>query len=168
MRTIKDLTVDEFRILLEQYFQKPNKGQQMSMAEVRDLAQKLNKKINVPIINETKEEKILIKVILKIDQFLYNNLPDEFYDLVRSFDQGIDDMEAKRLIVRLSKMANSYIDIPYIPESAEYIAIRFVMGVIINAARKFWDIDKAKLHMENTIIPEAEDQSGQIAEQLIA
>lgn len=167
MRTIKDLTEDEFRELLEQYFEKPEKRQLMSMAEVKYLAQRLNEKINVPIINETKEEKILIKVVLKIDQFLYNNLPNEFYDLVRSFDQGIDDMEAKRLIVRLSKMANSYIDIPYIPESAEYIAIRFVMGVIINAARKFWDMEKAKNQMDGIEIPDKQDSSGKVAEQLI-
>ena len=104
----------------------------------------LNKKINVPIISETGEEKILIKIVMKIDRFLYDNLPNEFYDLVRSSNKGIDDDEAKRLIVRLSKLANQHVDIPYIPEQMEYIAIRFIIKTIINAARKQWDINIAQ------------------------
>lgn len=168
MKKIKDLTEDQFIQLLDQYYAKPEKRHKMSMAEVRDMAQRLNKKINVPIINETREEKILIKVIIKIDHFLYNNLPNEFYDLVRGIDRGIDDTEAKRLIVRLAKLANQHIDIPYIPEAAEYIAIRFVIGIIINAARKMWDMERAKQHMDQIAIPSEEDSTGKISEQLIA
>lgn len=144
MAKINELTEDQFKNLLDEYFAPASKRSKMTDAEVKDLAQRLNQKINVPIINETGEEKILIKIVIKIDRFLYDSLPNEFYDLVRSLDKGIDDEEAKRLIVRLSKLANEKIDIPYLPESVEYIAIRFVIGVIINAARKKWDMSKSK------------------------
>ncbi|MBC8402271.1 MAG: hypothetical protein H8E14_12350 [Candidatus Marinimicrobia bacterium] len=144
MATINELTVDQFRSLVEGYFAKPDDRSKMSDEEIKDLAKRLNKKINVPIISETGEEKILIKIVMKIDRFLYDNLPNEFYELVRSADQGIDDDEAKRLIVRLSKLANQHVDIPYIPEQMEYIAIRFIITTIINAARKQWDIKKAQ------------------------
>jgi len=50
--------------------------------------------------------------------------------LIRSIDRGIDDKEAKRLVRRLSKAANEKIDIPYIPEFAEKIALRFVIGMV--------------------------------------
>ena len=116
----------------------------MSEDEIKALASRLNEKINVPLIGETTEEKILIKVVLKVDGFLYDNLPNEIYDLVRNVDKGVDEDEAKRLITRLSILANDKINIPYIPESAEYVAIKFIIGVIINAARKQWDFDKAK------------------------
>lgn len=140
MATINELTEEQFKSLLDEYFAKPDKRSKMTDEEIKDLAQRLNDKINVPIISETGEEKILIKIVMKIDRFLYDNLPNEFYDLVRSSDKGIDDDEAKRLIVRLSKLANQHIDIPYIPEQMEYIAIRYILSIIINAARKQWNI----------------------------
>ena len=144
MTTISELTEDQFKSLLDEYFAPPEKRTQMTDEEIKDLAKRLNSKINVPLVSETTEEKILIKIVIQVDRFLYDNLPNEIYDLVRSMDKGIDDDEAKRLIARLSKLANDHIDIPYIPELAEYVAINFIIRVIINAARKQWDFDKAK------------------------
>lgn len=143
MTTINDFTPEQFKALLDGYFAPADKRSQMSHAEIIDLAKQLNKKINVPLIKETGEEKILIKIVLKIDRFLYDNLPNELYDLIRDLDKGISDKEAKRLIKRLSKLANKKIDIPYLPERLEYIAIRFVIGIIINSSRKGWDISKS-------------------------
>ncbi len=144
MPGLSELTEEQFKELLDEYFATPEKRSKMTEAEVRSLAERLNKKIDVPLIRETKEEKILIKLIIKVDTFLYDHLPNEFYDLVRSLDRGIDDEEAKRLIKRLSKLANEKIDIPWIPEPIEYIPIRFVIAVIINSARKQWDFARAK------------------------
>ncbi len=92
----------------------------------------------------------MIKVIIKVDRFLYDYLPNETYSLIRDTISGISDAEAKRLSNRLSKLANDKIDIPYIPEKFEYIAIRFVIGSIINAARKKWDFDKVIKKMKST------------------
>ncbi|MCG9580129.1 hypothetical protein L1D13_03330 [Vibrio tubiashii] len=149
MNTIKDLTKDEFRDLLDDYFAPPEKRMKLTADEAKTLAQKLNAEINVPLVSETKEEKILLKVVIKVDTFLYDNLPNEFYDLVRSLDQGIDDQEAERLVKRLTSLANDKIDIPYIPEAGEYVAIKFVIGVIVNSARKHWDFFKASVATES-------------------
>ena len=110
MRTIAELTADQFKELLDEYFAEPKKRSKMTDEEIKDLAQRLNAKINVPIIDEAGEEKILIKIVLKVDRFLYDHLPNEFYDLVRSVDKGIDDDEAKRLTKRLAKLANEKIE----------------------------------------------------------
>lgn len=168
MPTIEELTVDQFKQLLEDYHAEPIKRSKLEEDEIMDIAKRLNEKINVPIINETREEKILIKIVVKIDTFLYDNLPNEFYDLVRSMDKGIDDDEAKRLIKRLSKLANKHIDIPYVPESMEYIAIRFILAIVINAARKQWDILTAKRDADNFIIPAAEEVNDAELENMIA
>ncbi len=154
MKTINDLTQDEFTTLLDEYFAPPAKRSKMSEAEIIELAKTLNERINVPIISETGEEKILIKIIIKIDRFLYDSLPNEFYDLIRDPDKGLADEDAKQLIVRLAKLANEKINIPYLPESVEFIAIRFVIGIIVNAARKLWDMTKAKELAENMEIPD--------------
>lgn len=167
MTTLNDLTITEFRQVLDGYFAKPEKRSKMTDEEIQDLAERLNKKIDIPFIRETREEKILIKIILKIDRFLYDNLPNELYDLVRSVDKGISDAEAKRLINRLSKLANKHINIPYVPESMEYVAIRFVIGIIINAARKAWDLKKAKKAMHAITIPDTKKVSNSDIEGLI-
>ena len=168
MATINELTEEQFKGLLDEYFAVPEKRTKMRMEEVKDLAKRLNAKIDVPLVRETTEEKILIKIVVKVDNFLYDNLPNEFYDLVRSLDKGIDDAEAKRLIKRLSKMANDKIDIPYIPESMEYVAIRFVLGVVINAARKQWDINRSKDALMAMDIPGEESASDTALEGMVA
>ncbi|MCQ3828752.1 hypothetical protein HXX02_04795 [Microbulbifer elongatus] len=152
MKTINELTEAQFKELLDDYFAPPEQRQKMTEEEIRELAIRLNDKVDVPLVWETAEEKILIKVVLKVDTFLYDNLPNEIYDLVRSLDKGITESEASRLINRLSVLANKKIEIPYIPEAAEYIAIRFVIGVIINAARKEWNFEMAKDAPESELI----------------
>ena len=161
MAAIKDFTPEEFKNLLDEYFAPPEQRSKMSEDEIISLAQQLNKKINVPLIKETGEEKILIKIVLKIDGFLYDNLPNEVYSLMRDLDQGISDKEAKRLVKRLSKLANDKIDIPYMPERMEGIAIRFVISVIINSARKKWNITKAGEEMAMLTIPKNLEDAGE-------
>ena len=167
MRKLKDLTTGEFKDILSQYFAPPEKRSKMSNKEITELAAQLNQRIDIPIINETGEEKILIKIILKIDRFLYDNLPNEFYNLIRSVDKGIDKNEAKRLIKRLSKLANRKINIPYLPEPFEYFAIRFIIGIIINSSRKDWDIIEAKKNADSMNIPTYKNASDKKLEKIL-
>ena len=139
MTKLENITKEDIWKVLQDYFAKPEKRQQMSMDEALQLAKKLNHKINVPIINETKEEKIILKMVMAVDTFLYDHLPNEFYDLVRSLEDGIDEQEAGRLIKRLTDLACSKINIPYVPKLIEKFIIKFIITVIINAARKDWD-----------------------------
>ena len=129
----------------------------MTEEEIRDLAQRLNEKINVPIIDENREEQIFIKIILKIDTFLYDHLPNEFYDVIRRTDRGIGVKEAKRLVRRLIKIANDKIDIPYLPEFAEQIAIKFVIGMVVKAARKKLNFEKVRAESSKLVIPDSND-----------
>jgi hypothetical protein len=142
MTTVAELSTQQFTDLLADFYAVPEKRSKMTTEEIKELASRLNKRINVPIINETGEEKILIKIILKIDNFLYDNMPNEFYDLVRSADKGIDNKEAKRLVRRLTKLANDKIDIPYLPEPMEHIAFKFVIGMVVKAARKHLKLEE--------------------------
>ena len=157
MTTVAELTTDQFKDLLAEYYAEPEKRSKMTQEEIKDLAQRLNRKVNVPIIKETGEEKILIKIILKIDNFLYDNLPNEFYDLIRSADKGIDNREARRLVRRLTKLANEKIDIPYLPEIAEHIAIKFVIGIVVKAAQKSMRFDTVRSESDSIVIPETDD-----------
>ncbi len=158
MAKLNELTTEEFKGLLDDFYAEPIRRNKMTEEEIVDLAQRLNERINVPIIEETKEEKIFIKVILKIDNFLYDNLPNEFYDLIRSSEKGIDEKEAKRLVRRLTRMANDKVDIPYLPEFAEKFAIKFVIGMVVKSARKKLNFDTVRKESKDLVIPESDDE----------
>jgi hypothetical protein len=158
MAKLNELTTKEFKDLLNDFYAEPIRRNKMTQEEIIDLAQRLNERINVPIINETREEKIFVKIILKIDTFLYDNLPNEFYDLIRSSEMGIDEKEAKRLVRRLTKMANDKVDIPYLPEFAERFAIKFVIGMVVKSARKKMSFEKVRQKSRDLVIPESDDE----------
>ena len=120
--------------------EKQGRGTNMTEEEIKELAQRMNKEIDVPFISEMGEEAILEFIIRKVDSFLCENLPNEFYALIRSMDNGISDEEAKHLIKRLTKLANKYIDIPVIPEIVEGQIIKLVVAMFINAARRKCEI----------------------------
>ncbi len=157
MSTLAELTTDQFKDLLKDFYAEPIKRNKMTQAEIIDLAQRLNKRINVPLINETNEEKILIKIILQIDTFLYDHLPNEFYDVIRSTDMGIDDKEAKRLVRRLTRLANEKIDIPYLSEAMEHVALKFVIGIVVKAARKKLNFEKVRTDSDTMNLPDSDD-----------
>jgi hypothetical protein len=164
MSKLLELTNDEFKSVQEDFYAEAAQRNQMTEEEIIDLAKRLNERINIPLVKETNEERILIKVILKIDNFLYDNLPNEFYELVRSTDKGIDEKEAKRLVRRLTKMANDKVDIPYLPEFAERFAIKFVIGLVIKAARKNMNFDKVRTESKDFMVPELDQDVEKLVE----
>lgn len=109
-------------------------------AEVREIASKLNEHINIPWIGEGREAKILFKIVKKIDQWLYTVLPREYYEILRSLDDGISEEEAEVIKIRLAKLINNYVNIPYLTENMEQKAFEFVLDVIIKALCKDSDL----------------------------
>lgn len=138
------LTDAQYQTVIDDFYASKEKRTRLSQSEVVAIANSLNRKIDIPIFfSEAQEQKILIKIVTKIDGFLYDNLPNEVYDLIRSLPEGLEDKEAQLIVKSLSKLANEKINIPYLPEFTEYIAISFVINVIVNAMRKQWDLGKA-------------------------
>ncbi len=164
MPTLAELTQEQFKDLLKDFYAEPIKRNKMTQEEIMDLAQRLNKRINVPLINETNEEKIFVKIVLMIDTFLYDHLPNEFYDVIRSTDMGIDDKEAKRLVRRLTRLANEKIDIPFLPEAMEHIALKFVIGIVVKSARKKLNFDKVRAESDSMNVTESDDDIEKIVE----
>jgi hypothetical protein len=136
------LTEDKLREILDEYFAPQPKRQRLTPEEIQMVSEKINKRIDIPFIGEEREGRILAKIVLELDSFLYDNLPNEMYDLIRSTEDGIDDEEANRLIASLTTLANSKINIPYIPEQLEYFVIRLIITWVFKAMRKGFDMRK--------------------------
>lgn len=148
------ITEAQFKQMVADFNAKDERRQRMTQSEIETLASKVNKEIDIPIISEKKEGKILLKIILKVDRFLYDNLPNELYDLIRSLDDGISEKEAKTLVKRLAKLANKNIDIPYIPEPLEYVLFNLIISLVINAMRHMWNVEIACEKVSKNDIPD--------------
>jgi len=146
-----EINPEKYRSILDDYYAPPEKRHKLEQKEVERLASLINSKVNIPFVNDEKEQRIFIKIVTKIDSFLYDHLPNELYDLIHDAHDGIDAEEAKEIIDRLSKAANQKINIPYLPEITEYWVIKLLLGLIVNSMRKHWDFNKAVANAQELI-----------------
>ncbi|MFA8435900.1 MAG: hypothetical protein ACEPOZ_15390 [Marinifilaceae bacterium] len=113
-----------------------HKEQLLTDGQVRAIAQRLNEKINLPILKEGAELKIFIKVVRKIDRLLYNLLPNEIYELVHDATDGIDHEELQEIKRRIIPLINKAINLPFISERREAKLIGMVLDIIFTALEK--------------------------------
>ena len=104
--------------------------------QLNALAQKINAAINIPILGEKAELVVFAKLIKLIDVKLYELLPNEYYELINSVNDGISEEEAAMMTQRLSKLLNEKINIPFISEQKEEKLISLVIGYIVGAMVK--------------------------------
>ena len=104
---------DQYSALVKAYFAKRSQRQLLNKSESIKIAERLNEKVSLPFLSEPKEQAVLLKIILKIDNYLYESLPNEIYELIHNIDEGFDDSEAAQLAARLSKQAHDDISLPF-------------------------------------------------------
>lgn len=111
-------------------------AEMLTDAEINALAQKVNKKINLPFLSEEKELVVFAKLVKWIDRELYKILPNEYYGLINDASNGLTTEEANDLRIRLTPMINKAINIPILSEESEEKLINTVLGAIIGAMIK--------------------------------
>ncbi|MDC7247861.1 MAG: hypothetical protein PQJ35_05940 [Sphaerochaetaceae bacterium] len=94
----------------------------------------------MPILKEDAEGRIILKIEKRIDDFLWNVLPDEIYDLCKTAADGITTDEAENLKSRLSSIINKYIDLPFLSEKTEKELFDFVISLVCDALKKGVDL----------------------------
>jgi hypothetical protein len=116
----------------------------LSDAQVNALAQKVNKVINLPFLNEEKELKVFAKVVKLIDKEIYKLLPNEYYGLVQDSSDGISKEEAVQIEERLTPLLTNSINIPVLSEKLEEKLIRLILGLITNAMVKGSNLEEVE------------------------
>jgi uncharacterized Fe-S cluster-containing radical SAM superfamily protein len=112
------------------------KVEMLTDAEINAIAQKVNKVINLPFLDEEKEFIVFGKIIKLVDRKLYHLLPNEYYELVKDSSDGISKEEAAKIEERLTPLINSVVNLPVITEKQEEKLIGLVLSLIINAMVK--------------------------------
>jgi hypothetical protein len=119
--------------------------QMLTDGQVAALAEKLNEEINFPIIGENLEELLLAKIIRRIDQKVYELLPNEYYALVKKSSDGISDEDAENIEARMTPLINEEVNLPFLSEEMEEKLIGFVLNSLINAMRKNFKLEEKKI-----------------------
>lgn len=110
--------------------------QMLNTKEINDLATIINEKVDLPFVGEEIEQKIFIDVVRITDQLLFEKLPPELYELVKSTTDGISIIEAEKLKLVLVERLNKSFDIPYLPEFIEKQIFDLLITLIVDAMRK--------------------------------
>ena len=111
-------------------------------AQIYALVNKVNDAVNLPFVNEEKEAKVFYKVIKWIDRKLYQLLPNEYYTLVKDAHDGISKEEAVQIEERLTPLINNVVNIPILTEKHEAKLISIVLGLIIKAMVKGFNLEE--------------------------
>ena len=117
-------------------------AEMLTDAEINALAQKVNKKINLPFLSEEKELVVFAKLIKWIDRELYKILPNEYYELIHDASDGLTSQEATDLEIRLTPLINNAINIPILSEKLEGKLISLVLSGIMGAMVKGSKLDE--------------------------
>lgn len=137
------LSDDQFNGLKKAFFAKKGARHLLTKPETLRIAERLNEKVSLPFLSEAKEQAVLVKMVLKIDNTLYETLPNEIYELIHNIDEGFDDSEAAQLAARLSKQCHTTTRFPFLADHIEYYSVTFVLTLLINAMREGSDIEHA-------------------------
>jgi len=106
----------------------------LSESQINKIVQKLNAKIDIPIINERKEEKILENVLTKLDNKVAKELPPPLRDMWNKLDDGITEEEGAELAAKVTEIVNRKINIPLLNEKQEQKLISALVETIIEVA----------------------------------
>jgi len=109
----------------------------------RELAQELNKNINIPWVPENIEESMFYHAIGIILDALDQYIPDAMKELIYNPSVGINEEAAKIFFNRLVNILNKKIDIPYIfSEKEERQIISTILYTIMGKMVSTGDADK--------------------------
>lgn len=140
-----DITLNDsqFKDLLKEFNAKKSNRQLLTKDEMLAISKRLGEKISLPFLDQQNETQVLVKMVIRIDSYLYDNLPNEIYRLIHDLDQGFDESEAALFAARLSKQAGGTIRFPFLTEHLEYYSIVFMVNLLVNAMREGSNIDHA-------------------------
>jgi len=115
----------------------------MTIQELEAWASYLNNRFNIPILfNEEQEQVIFFKAVKKMDEILWQTLPNEIYGLFREIENGIDETEIEKFKELFANILNARLDIPYFklfyPKAEEIEKSFIVAGLdfLVSAMRK--------------------------------
>jgi hypothetical protein len=111
----------------------------LSKEQIDKIAIKANKKVDLPIVGEKFEHKMLIFGLEKIDKILDEQLPADFAKLLDDVSDGFEPgtpADLDKVKNHLVSFLNKKIDLPILGEKGEKELFNVAIDIIIDAMRK--------------------------------
>ena len=111
----------------------------LSDAQIKVIATKINKKINLPVIGERFEQRIFEFGLKKVDKILDDQLPPDFAKFLDDVSDGIEpgspaDLEAIKS--NIVNFINQKVNVPLLGEQGEQQLFTLAIDIIFDALRK--------------------------------
>ena len=117
----------------------------LTSEQIDDLATKINEKVNIPIIGEKAEEKLLEKVLTELDDKVAQHLPDNLKAIWAKMSDGITTDEVNQLRDAVVTLANEKINLPILGEKGEAKVFNLIFDALFSIVEK-----KTGLDVENS------------------
>ena len=124
-----DLTPEQRDQIIREY----KENQVLRQEDIKRIASQLNKEINLPLLGEDKEQILFEKIVRRVDQILFDILPEEIYECLKMKENGISPDEADEIKKRIVHAVNKKIDFPFLNEKKEKRIIEFIVNIIVIA-----------------------------------
>lgn len=104
--------------------------------QISKIAEKLNRKIHLPVAGEKLEALIFKKIVREIGKKLGEILPDEFLMLINQPEPALTpDADLEEIKARTTEKINERFNIPIIGEKAEIEIIKIVVDLLVECLR---------------------------------
>jgi len=106
-------------------------------AQIDQLADALNKRVDIPLAGEASEKTLLVKLLQQLNQRLVGHVGAELQGIIDTIADGkVDADERTRLEARAVAILNQHIDIPIMGEDMEASLLKPIVDVLVDQARK--------------------------------
>ena len=107
--------------------------------QINYLADKVNERVNLPLLGEKGERMVITRAIEKILEQLEENLPEELLALINDVNNGFlpgDAADAKRARKACIRYLNNKVNIPLVSERKEQRLFTIVVESLFEAMKK--------------------------------
>lgn len=111
----------------------------LSDEQIDWLADRLNEKVNLPIIGEKAEKAIITNALYKVLDVIEEELPPELVEFIDDATDGLEpqsEAEMDRIKDDMATFLNNNINLPLIGERKEQKVFEYIVDFIFEAMRK--------------------------------
>ncbi|HKI89849.1 MAG TPA: hypothetical protein VKA38_12540 [Draconibacterium sp.] len=111
----------------------------LSNEQVTFIAEKINEKVDLPVLGEKAEFAIIKKAVKKVLKLLEDEIPEEYLDFLQDTAKGFDPEQGTNIQLikdNIVEFVNKKVDIPLLGEDTEKEVFSVAVDVLIDAMTK--------------------------------
>jgi hypothetical protein len=118
----------------------------LTAAQIASIVVIVNKKVDLPIIGEKIEEKLIEPIVESIVKVIEDKLPPKFVEFIQDALKGFDpeDKDALRILAQnFVRRLNAEVNIPLLSEKQEQQIFEIVVDILFDALQKNKNVDNS-------------------------